>query len=580
MHRPVARNREGKAVGLGSYRHTVPGQRHGLDDRADVRVVGRRGEHDLEAREPALGCEHLDLETLDAGARRGQLDRDLEVAVGDLDRAADRVVDLGRVVDVGGIEGEQPRAHRQDDDAERRLGAECTPEPIGHRHGHLGGAGETMVDELTRRQGDEQHRRDDDDLEHEDATVGRSEQRPPVESDHLDDPAGDGRDDRDGGDPPEAAHGVDEVLLAGADEHDACEEDHAADPDRHRQRVCDAHRDAEDRHGTAGAAEPDRDDRQRRDAERGHLRCRDDHAVGPERDPGSADDEQQSGERGACRRARVEEIDPVARVEPDADRLLIHRGRRRRDVENRADEGNDPGTSYEADRDEVLDTLRPRRRDQDECTEHRGDPEHRQESPQPQRPLAGIDLRQQDDIVGRSGDVDRSVAGFDDDRGGRRCVVDAGRGRVRLGLDVEGDVARTVRCAIGVAHPPPGDAGALRKDVDDRGGERAVIVADLRTAQCEELGVAVECDRVRLAEFLEERDDDRVRRGRDRCAVGRIRADDRVLGPRDRWREREQRDGREQGRANRGGDSPTDRGNTCAFVHSRTEASQRRPRGR
>ena len=42
------------------------------------------------------------------------------------------------------------------------------------------------------------------------------------------------------GDPGEAAHGVDEVFLAGPGQHDAGEQDQPAEPHRHRQRVGDA----------------------------------------------------------------------------------------------------------------------------------------------------------------------------------------------------------------------------------------------------------------------------------------------------------------------------------------------------
>ncbi len=61
--------------------------------------------------------------------------------------------------------------------------------------------------------------------------------------------------------------------------------------------------------------------------------------------------------------------------------------------------------------------------------------------------------------------------------------------------------------------------GSARRDLDR---DAQVVVADFEPPERHEFGVALEHDRVRLAEFLGEHDRDRSRRRGDRRTVGRI----------------------------------------------------------
>ena len=107
--------------------------------------------------------------------------------------------------------------------------------------------------DLAGRHADEQHRRHGTVLSSSTRPWPVLNSAPPSRRYSWIEAADDGDDDRRAGDPAEAAHGVDEVLLARPGEHDPGQQHDAADPDRHRQRVDDAGDDAEEGQVAAGA---------------------------------------------------------------------------------------------------------------------------------------------------------------------------------------------------------------------------------------------------------------------------------------------------------------------------------------
>ena len=91
--------------------------------------------------------------------------------------------------------------------------------------------------------------------------MGVVEEIAAVKAEHLHQPGANGDDDRDHRDACEAAYGVDEVLLAGAGQDDACEQDHAANPHGHRQCVGNAEQHTEQYEWPVDAADADHGDR-------------------------------------------------------------------------------------------------------------------------------------------------------------------------------------------------------------------------------------------------------------------------------------------------------------------------------
>ena len=261
-------------------------------------------------------------------------------------------------------------------------------------------------------------------------SVTRPEQVAAVEAERLDDAGDDRDDDREVRDPAEPAHGVDEVLLARPGEDDSGQQDHAADPDGHREGVQHASCDADQRQVAARAAEPDGGDGECGNPETRHLGRGVDDTVGPERDPARTEYEDQPSDRRDPGRAGIEQIHPVRRIQPAAERST-GRGRRRcGHVQHRAEHGDDPDGADELHRDEVLDAFGPCGGDRDERAEQDRHAEDRDHAAQPQRALPGFGVGRAHDLGRCCGhrSVDRRRVGTGDRSDGRSGGIDGGGG--------------------------------------------------------------------------------------------------------------------------------------------------------
>ena len=118
--------------------------------------------------------------------------------------------------------------------------------------GHRIDPGNALLDELSSGDSEEDHRPDGDRFQEQHPTVAAGEDLSPIEAVHLDE-AGEDRDgQRRRRDPGEAAHGMDEILLAGTGQHHPGQQDQPAEPHRHGQRVGDPGGVAEKRQLSAG----------------------------------------------------------------------------------------------------------------------------------------------------------------------------------------------------------------------------------------------------------------------------------------------------------------------------------------
>ena len=523
---PDTRHREREPLLLVPDGDAGSGQGDGLGDGAEVECVGRGREDDLETGDPGLGSDDLDLHPdRPDDVVVGELHDDLEVGGGDGNRRLDRIRDRRRRVDVGRRESEEPRRERHGDDADSRLGPERAPQTVGERHTHLLGAGEALGDELASRDREEDHRRDDDRLQDQDATVPVVEQGTSVETDQLDHAGDDGDHDRDRRDPSEPAYRVDEVFLAGSGEDDTGEEDDTSDPDGDGEGVDDAEEHAEGGEVAAGPAHPGHHHREGGDTESDDLCRRIDRPVGTERDPGGGDHEDEAQQDGASGPTGVDQVDPRRRVEASTESAPCRRGGRGGGEEQRADEGDDPDAADELDRDEVLDTLGPRRRQHDQRAEEHGDRERRQQAPEPDRSEAGVGRGEvdHDDVVGGLVAGGRGVGRRPVGRGVRRRCGDrrlraVGRRRV-VGDDLgdgvvgdgEGDDPLPVGLAVGVGDLPPDGARAPTDRFDQGDRDQESVVAHFRFAERDLLGLAQQLDAVRVTDLLGEGDDDLLR---------------------------------------------------------------------
>ena len=244
--------------------------------------------------------------------------------------------------------------------------------------------------------------------------------------------------------------------------------------------------------------------------------------------------------------------------------------RGRCDVQHGAEHRDDRCRPDEANREQVLDAFGPRGSDEHERTEQHREAEYRQQPPEPERPLPGVDRLQIDDVARRRrGRGPGHVDGAGNGRvgGGVRGRRDGGR----VVLHREGQVAGAVRRPVGIADTPTDHAVALREWIDQIGGQGETVVADPTGPDREQLRVALDGDRVDLAEFLGEGDVDGGRRRGDRGAIGRGRARDGVLGVRSSFGEQGHAEQRERDDQVRTDASAS--GNRCALVHDRHEAS-------
>ena len=160
-------------------------------------------------------------------------------------------------------------------------------------------------------------------------------------------------------------------------------------------------------------------------------------------------------------------------LRPLAEGLVVHRRGEGDDVEQRADEGDQPHRAEEADGDDVLGALGPCGDDEHERTEQHRHPEDRQHAAEPRRSVGR--LRRVRHLV---------VAGGAVGAGGR--VVDVGAGaapppglrRRRRLLHGEAEASVDAGLAGGLADLPAHLARPRRDRLEHLDGQRAGVVAD------------------------------------------------------------------------------------------------------